>query len=291
MRIHKVLSDNGVASRRKAEELIGQGRVTVNGHKAILGQDINPIKDIIAIDGQRVSLRANTDKHYIALYKPRGWVTTMSDELGRKCIAQFVEDMPGKVYPIGRLDKDSEGLLLLTNDGEFANLIMHPRHHISKTYRVTVRPDISEEQLIALSTGVEIDTGKTAPAQVTVLTKEAGRVVLRMTITEGKNRQIRKMCEAVGLEVARLRRTTIGPLQLGMLQPGEWRELSPNEVGMIRNAVTLEASKPNPDKKRRSYAPYKAGAGSRSGARPGAGGKPAPRSNTARRPAPKGQDR
>ncbi len=285
MRIHKVLSDNGIASRRKAEEMIQKGRVSVNGHKAIIGQDINPIKDIIAIDGQRVGLRANTEKHYIALYKPRGWVTTMSDELGRKCIAQFVEDMPGKVYPIGRLDKDSEGLLLLTNDGDFANLIMHPRHHISKTYRVTVRPDITEEQLIALSTGVEIDTGKTAPAQVMVVTKEAGRVVLRMTITEGKNRQIRKMCEAVGLEVARLRRTTIGPIQLGMLQPGEWRELSATEVGSIRNAVKLEASKPNPDKKKRNYAQFKAGAGGKSA--PKAGGKSAPRSNSPRRSAPK----
>ncbi len=285
MRIHKVLSDNGIASRRKAEEMIQKGRVSVNGHKAIIGQDINPIKDIIAIDGQRVGLRANTEKHYIALYKPRGWVTTMSDELGRKCIAQFVEDMPGKVYPIGRLDKDSEGLLLLTNDGDFANLIMHPRHHISKTYRVTVRPDITEEQLIALSTGVEIDTGKTAPAQVMVVTKEAGRVVLRMTITEGKNRQIRKMCEAVGLEVARLRRTTIGPIQLGMLQPGEWRELSATEVGSIRNAVKLEASKPNPDKKKRNYVQFKAGAGGKSA--PKAGGKSAPRSNSPRRSAPK----
>jgi 23S rRNA pseudouridine2605 synthase len=188
------------------------------------------------------------------LHKPRGYVTTMSDELGRRCVKELVEDAPERVYPIGRLDKDSEGLLLMTNDGDFANLIMHPSHHVSKTYRVTVRPAVSDEQLTQLSSGVEIDGKKTAPAVIHVLEKEPGRVVLQITIHEGRNRQIRKMCEAVGLEVARLKRTTVGPLKLGMLQPGEWRELKPAEVGMLRNAVkTMEETKPKKPAKNKEF--------------------------------------
>ncbi len=240
MRIHKVLSDNGVVSRRKAEQLIEEGRITVNGHKAQLGQSVNPARDIIHIDGERVVFEKRAKKLYIMLNKPRGYVTTLSDELGRRCVAALISEVSVRVYPIGRLDKDSEGLLLLTNDGDFANLIMHPSHHISKTYRVTVRPDITEEQLVTLSTGVTLDDGVTTlPAQVQVEAKELGRVVLRMTIFEGKNRQIRRMCEALGLEVARLRRVSIGPVKLGMLQPGKWRELTPAEVGALRGAVTI----------------------------------------------------
>ena len=171
------------------------------------------------------------------LNKPRGYVTTLNDELGRKCVSELLEDAPDRVYPIGRLDKNSEGLLLFTNDGEFANMIMHPRNHISKTYRVTVRPDITDEQAVKLSTGVEIDGKMTLPATVLVLNKEPNRVVLQITIFEGRNRQIRKMCEAVGLEVARLKRTSVGPLKLGMLAPGDWRELTPVELTALRNAV------------------------------------------------------
>ena len=178
------------------------------------------------------------------LNKPRGFVTTMNDELGRRCVAELVEDVPERVYPIGRLDKDSEGLLLFTNDGEFANLIMHPSHHVSKTYRVTVRPEISDAQVVRLSTGVEIDGKKTSPAHVTVLEKQPGRVVLQVVIYEGRNRQVRKMCEAVGLEVARLKRTAVGPLKLGMLAPGKWRELRSGEIGMLRNAIKASSGAP-----------------------------------------------
>lgn len=244
-RIQKVLSENGVVSRRKAEELIMQGKIQVNGHPAVLGQKIDPYKDLVTIDHERVYLNQKNRKVYLMLHKPRGYVTTMSDELGRRCVKELVEDAPERVYPIGRLDKDSEGLLLLTNDGEFANLIMHPSHHVSKTYRVTVRPSVTDEILTQLSSGVEIDGKMTAPAVIHVLDKQPGRVVLQITIHEGRNRQIRKMCEAVGLEVARLKRTTIGPLKLGMLQPGQWRELKPAEVGMLRNAVkTMEETNP-----------------------------------------------
>lgn len=240
MRIHKALSDNSIASRRAAEKMIAEGRVTVNGHPAFLGQDIDPATDVIHIDKERVFLSKRVQKIYLALYKPRGYVTTLADEMDRRCVADLVKEVPARVYPVGRLDKDSEGILIMTNDGEFANWIMHPSHHIPKTYRVTVRSGASEEQLIALSTGVTLDDGHvTAPAQVSVESTESTRTVLRITIHEGRNRQIRRMCDAVGLVVARLKRVSVGPVKLGMLKPGEHRELTAVELKAIRNAVTI----------------------------------------------------
>ena len=240
VRIQKVLSDHGVLSRRKTEEAIQRGRVTVNGRPCSIGQKINPRKDIIAIDGVNVQLQKKKKNVYILLNKPRGYITTTSDEQGRQTVADLVADAPAKVYPVGRLDKNSEGLLLLTNDGSLANAVMHPSGRISKTYRVTVRPDITEDQLVKLSVGVDIGDGKTPtlPATVQVIDREPGRVVLRLTIYEGRNRQVRKMCEAVGLEVARLKRISVGPLKLGMTAPGKWRELTPSELIAIRNAAT-----------------------------------------------------
>ena len=238
VRIQKVLSDQGVLSRRKAEEYIAQGRITVNGRPAKTGHPIDIRTDIIAIDGERLYFQRRKKSVYIMLHKPRGYVTTMADNMGRRCVADLVQDFPAKVYPVGRLDKDSEGLLLMTNDGNFANTLMHPSNHIGKTYRVTVRPAVSEQQLIALSAGVKLDDGYvTQPAQVHVADKAEGRVVLLITIFEGKNRQIRRMCEALGLEVARLKRVSIGPLKLGMLQPGEYRELTPAELTGLRNSM------------------------------------------------------
>ena len=174
------------------------------------------------------------------LNKPRGYVTTVSDELERRCVMDLLEDVEERVYPIGRLDRNSEGLLLLTNDGNFANGIMHPSRHVNKNYRVTVRPDVSDDQLVQLSDGVMLDGRKTLPANVVVMNKEPGRVVLQITIKEGRNRQIRRMCEAVGLEVARLRRTSIGPIKLGMLKPGTYRDLTAEELRAIRNAIGKE---------------------------------------------------
>ncbi|MBR6925354.1 MAG: rRNA pseudouridine synthase, partial [Oscillospiraceae bacterium] len=170
------------------------------------------------------------------LNKPRGYVTTVSDELDRKCVMDLLEGVNERVYPVGRLDKNSEGLLLFTNDGNFANSVMHPSRHLAKTYRVTVRPDITDDQLVTMSSGMVIDGHKTQPAVINVLTKEQGRVVLLITIHEGRNRQIRKMCEGVGLEVARLRRISVGPVKLGMLKPGTYRELTAEELRAIRNA-------------------------------------------------------
>ncbi|HAG56682.1 MAG TPA: pseudouridine synthase, partial [Ruminococcaceae bacterium] len=154
VRIQKVLSESGVMSRRKAEEYIESGKVTVNGRKASIGQKINPARDIVAVEGVRVETRQHQKKIYLALHKPRGYVTTMNDEMDRRCVAQLVQDAPARVYPIGRLDRNSEGLLLMTNDGDFANQIMHPRYHVPKCYRVTVRPDINDEQAMRLAEGV-----------------------------------------------------------------------------------------------------------------------------------------
>lgn len=237
IRIQKIIADSGYCSRRKAEELIAQGRVKVGGRDCSPGDKALPGKDIITVDGEPIRSARKKQLCYIMLHKPRGYVTTMSDDRGRKCVTELIADYPERVYPVGRLDRNSEGLLLFTNDGAFANDIMHPSKHISKTYRVTVRPDVDDELLAQLAEGVVIDGKKTLPATVLVLDKEPGRVVLQMTIHEGRNRQIRKMCEAVGLEVARLKRTSIGPLKLGMLAPGEYRELKPDELRALRAAM------------------------------------------------------
>ena len=228
IRLQKMISQCGIASRRKAEEMIAQGHVKVNGKVAKLGDKVMP-SDKVFLKGKRI-IMPKSDHCYIMLNKPRGFITTMSDERGRKCVAELIKDVEQRVYPIGRLDKDSEGMLIFTNDGEFANKIMHPKNSVYKIYRVTVRPSINEDQLVKLETGVDIDGQKTAPAQVHVIHKEQNRVVLEMILHEGKNREIRKMCEAVGLEVARLRRTQIGGVKMGMLKQGDWRLLTDNEV-------------------------------------------------------------
>lgn len=237
IRIQKIIADSGFCSRRKAEELISKNRVKVNGHPVKLGDKAIPGKDLITVDDEQIYVQKKKKYIYLIMNKPRGYVTTVSDEMDRKCVMDLLTDVKDRVYPIGRLDRNSEGLLLFTNDGKFANDVMHPSKEISKTYRVTVRPDISDEQLVALSEGVIIDGRKTLPSTVNVLTKEAGRVVMQITIREGRNRQIRKMCEAVGLEVARLRRTAEGPIKLGMLKPGSYRELTADELRAMRNAI------------------------------------------------------
>lgn len=234
-RLQKILASCGVASRRKAEEMILAGRVAVNGRPAKLGDSAAPGKDVITLDGERLSFFGK--KYYLALHKPRGFVTTMRDEKDRRCVAMLVEDVGERVYPVGRLDKDSEGLLLMTNDGEFANLVTHPKRHIAKTYRVTVRPSVDEEQLSRIATGIEIDGRMTAPAKVRVLEQQQGRVVLEIVLYEGRNREIRKMCEALGLEVARLKRIAVGPVRLGMLPQGKYRELTKEEIkGLLAEA-------------------------------------------------------
>lgn len=237
VRLQKFMAEQGVASRRKSEDLIRAGKVKVNGHIAEIGMKINPRKDLVTVGKQKLTNVKNRKMVYIMLNKPRGYVTTVSDELGRKTVMDLLPDFGCRIYPVGRLDKDSEGLLLLTNDGSFTNCMTHPSHEYAKVYRVTVRPFVNDEILFNLRNGIEIDGRKTAPCEVTVLTEEENRVVLEFILHEGRNRQIRKMCESQGLEVARLKRISIGPIKLGMLKQGDYRELSEQDVKkLLRSA-------------------------------------------------------
>ena len=252
MRLQKLISECGIASRRKAEEWILQGKVKINGHPAGLGDKADLRTDIVTVDGKR--LQAPERYRYILLHKPRGYITTMNDEKGRKCVAELVQDVGVRVYPVGRLDKDSEGMLLLTNDGDFSNAIIHPAKHIPKVYRVTIRPGIEDEQLQTFRSGMllEGEKRKTAPAEIIVLSREKisenadstenERVVVEVVLFEGKNRQIRRMFEQLGIEVARLRRVSIGSVKLGMLGTGKWRELEPREVQSLLQAAGIDTT-------------------------------------------------
>lgn len=237
VRVQKIIAESGLCSRRKAEELIAAGKVTINGRVCSLGDKADPHADVVAVSGKRIG-EAPREKRYIMLNKPRGYITSMSDEQGRRIAAELLDGVEERVVPVGRLDRNSEGLLLFTNDGEFANEITHPSRHVSKTYRVTIDGRVSEEQIMRLSSGVELDDGKvTLPCSVEVLAEEPERTVLRITIKQGLNRQIRRMCAAVGLQVGRLRRIAIGGVKLGMLKSGEWRDLTKEELRILRAAI------------------------------------------------------
>lgn len=237
IRIQKIIADSGMCSRRRAEELIAAGLVTVNGRPCSLGDKADPMNDLIRVEGEEIAAE-RAEKRYIMLNKPRGYVTSMADEMGRKIASDLLTDVHERVYPVGRLDRNSEGLLIFTNDGELANDIMHPSRHVSKTYRVTIDGMVNEGQLSQLMSGVELDDGvKTLPCTVEVLSEAPDRTVLRFVIKEGRNRQIRRMCAAVGLEVGRLRRTAVGGVKLGMLKPGEYRDLTKDELRSLRAAV------------------------------------------------------
>lgn len=241
-RIQKVLADQTELSRRAAEKLIAEGRVKVNGHPVGLGDKMDPTYDKVSIDGRNIRIVRKRQYMYIMLHKPRGFLSTRSDEHGRKTVMDLVSDVDAHLRPVGRLDKDSEGLLLMTDDGAFINLLTHPSGGVGKLYRVTVHPRATEEQIVQLSSGVVLDDGiRTQPCVIRVVTDEPERTVMEITLHEGRNRQIRRMCSAVGLEVVRLRRTAEGPVKLGMLQPGEWRELKRSEVNALRNAAQQSA--------------------------------------------------
>ncbi|MBE7022351.1 MAG: rRNA pseudouridine synthase [Ruminococcaceae bacterium] len=229
MRLQKYLAQCGIASRRAAEELIALGRVTVNG-KVICtaGEKIIPGRDMVTVDGKPV--RSAEKPVYIMLNKPRGYVTTVRDEQGRKTVMDLLPAELGRIYPVGRLDFDTEGLLLLTNDGNFTHRLTHPSHEISKTYLVKILGLPSPEALKALRTGVMLEGRKTHPAEVLVKHREIGSAVLVITIHEGRNRQVRKMCAAVGHKVVFLRRIAEGSVRLGDLPIGAWRHLTADEV-------------------------------------------------------------
>ena len=237
-RVQKVLADQGICSRREAERLIAAGKVKVNGHPITLGDKMDPDYDKVMIDGKTVRIVRKRQYTYIMLHKPRGYLTTRADDRGRKTVMELVADVPAMLRPVGRLDKDSEGLLLMTDDGAFINMLTHPSGGVGKLYRVTVNPRATEQQIIEMSSGVVLDDGvKTRPCVIHVVVDEPGRSVLEITLHEGRNRQIRRMCSAVGLQVVRLRRTAEGPVKLGMLQPGEYRELKKSEINALRNAA------------------------------------------------------
>lgn len=233
-RLQKILSARGICSRRKAEELISAGRVLVNGAVARLGCTTDPETDEILVDGK--PLPSQEQNVYIMLNKPRGFVTTLSDEKGRKNAAQLVADCGTRVYPVGRLDMDSEGLLLFTNDGEFANAMMHPKHEVNKTYCVTVR-GFTEEAMEKLKLPVTLDGYTIRRPDVRLLRQgENGRALIEVTIHEGRNRQVRRMCDIAGMQVSRLQRVSEGELKLGNLQKGKWRHLTAEEVAKLKNA-------------------------------------------------------
>ena len=229
-RLQKIIAARGLCSRRQAEKWIEEGRVRVNGNTAHLGDTADVTEDVIEVDGKRLPKAGK--KVYLMLNKPRGYVTTLSDEKGRKNAAELVAGCGVRVYPVGRLDMDSEGLLLFTNDGEFANLMMHPKHEVDKVYRVWVT-NFAPEKLEALAQPIELDGYKIRKPKVRPVRTEQNRAILDVTIHEGRNRQVRRMCQAAGMEVARLLRIAEGGLRLGTLKTGQWRELEPREIELL----------------------------------------------------------
>jgi len=229
VRLQKYFTDCGVLSRRAAEAEIAAGRVLVNGISARVGDKIDPDVDRVEYRGKPIRPSSISTHRYVMLHKPRGFVTTSKDERGRKTVLELTSGVGTRVYPVGRLDMDSEGLLLLTNDGEFANRLTHPRHEIPKIYRVTVFPAPTAAQLRRLSEPMEIDGYRLLPIGVLPISADE----LELTLYEGRNRQIRKMCAEVGLSVRRLRRIAIGEVTLGELPLGRWRELTDEEIAYI----------------------------------------------------------
>ena len=233
MRINKVISQAGIASRRKADELIQNGNVKINGRvMKEPGYDVLP-DDTVEVNGRVVS--SEEKKVYVAINKPRGFVTTMNDEKGRLTVADLVSDIPERIFPVGRLDYNTDGLLIMTNDGDLANKLSHPRHHVDKTYRAKVSGVLSGKKLAALRKGVDIGGFITSPARVTLIKQTERSAIVEITIHEGRNRQVRKMMKAVGCPVQELTRIAIGDIQLARLKEGSYRKLTKQEIEYLKN--------------------------------------------------------
>lgn len=235
-RLQKLIARSGLCSRRAAETLLAEGRVTVNGTIAQLGDKADPQNDVITIDGKQISFTEKAT--YLMLNKPRSCVTTLSDELGRATAAALVADCGVRVFPVGRLDKDSEGLLLFTNDGALMQAMTHPRHQVDKVYEVTVTGAL-EGAAARLAAVTDLEGETIIPAQVETLRQKDGQAMLRVTIHQGKNRQIRRMCAQVGLQVTRLRRVAEDSLTLGELKPGKWRYLTEAEISALKGSERI----------------------------------------------------
>ncbi len=240
MRLQKFLAQAGVCSRRAAEELIRQGRVEVNAEKAELGRSVDPLKDSIRLDGKPVLLQSQ--RIILALNKPCNCVTTASDPQGRRTVLDFLPDLGVRIFPVGRLDYDAEGLLLLTNDGELANRLLHPRYGISKVYDVKIKGHPDEKAIEHLRSGVRIEEGVTALAGVEIIRELPNSTWLRITLHQGWNRQIKRMGEAVGHPVVKIRRISYGPVCLGRLKPGRHRLLRPDEILKIYEETRIYRS-------------------------------------------------
>jgi len=235
MRLQKYLADSGIASRRKCEELISLGRMTVNGKKAELGCSVNPEADLIELDGRIV--RPVEERVVYAFYKPQGVICTASDPQGRETVLEYFRDVPYRMFSVGRLDYDSEGLLIVTNDGELANALTHPGREVEKVYYVICDGRLDRDQRRALETGVKLEDGATAPARVfDVYSANNGNTSFCIAIHEGRNRQIRRMLQAVGHETLLLRRVQEGPIKLGSMRPGEKRKICGIELAGLKNA-------------------------------------------------------
>lgn len=240
VRLQKALAEAGVASRRAAEELIVQGRVTVNGRVVTeLGTKVDPRRDRLVVDGRPVN--GGGPPVYLMLNKPGGYLTTARDPQGRPTVLELVSGVAERVFPVGRLDADTEGLLLLTTDGELAHRLLHPRYHVPKTYLAEVEGVPDEADLAQLRSGVELEDGPTAPAKARLVGRTGGRLaVVELTIAEGRKRQVKRMLGAVGHPVRNLRRTAFGPLTLGALKVGAWRWLEGPEIAALRRAAGLD---------------------------------------------------
>ncbi len=231
MRLNKYIACCGAASRRGADKLIEEGKVSVNGKPASIGLDIDEYKDKVCVDGDIINLEY--EKVYIMLNKPAGFLSSCSDDRGRKTVIDLVQINDKRLFPVGRLDLDTEGLLLLTNDGEFAYSMTHPKHEINKKYFAIVKGVLNDKVIQTLSDGIIIDGVKTSRAQIEIINKTSKRTELFITIHEGKNRQIKKMFELAGCRVSYLKRTAIGGLQIGNLPLGKWRELTRNDIKLL----------------------------------------------------------
>jgi 23S rRNA pseudouridine2605 synthase len=301
MRLQKYLAMNGVDSRRKCEELITSGRVQVNGKVVtILGTKVDPDRDEVHVDGER---KRSARRFYIALYKPPGFVCTTNDPAGRPRVVDLVARIPARLFPIGRLDEDSEGLLLMTNDGDFAQKVAHPRYEVAKVYRVIVKGEPEPAALQKLREGVWLSDGRTAPAKVYVVRTTREFTTFTVTLHESRQREVRRMLANVGLRVTKLLRDQVGVVRLGTLKRGEWRPLTPWEIELLQRSPAEHAAHGGPGPSAPSgpaagHAPRRGFAGRSGGARPGRGGprgggprSGAPRSGGARGGAPRNSGR